>query len=152
MRWIVDINLPQVRINNPDVLPLESLTGDLFLQAHITNRYIVSADYEKVINKMPSINTNTIAVLFDEQNVTTEGLIRNLIHFEFCMQNNTTFKKPGSIYLIDTDRNIFYEKEMVHSLKWKDGNNPKGFLMLSNKIGLIQHFFLAKLFQVNRVN
>ena len=35
---------------------------------------------------------------------------------------------------------------MVLSLKWKDGNNPKGFLMLSNKIGLIQHFFLAKLF------
>ena len=69
--------------------------------------YIVSADFEKIINKMPSINTNTIAVLFDEQNVTTEGLIRNLIHFEFCMQNNTTFKKPGSIYLIDTDRNIF---------------------------------------------
>jgi len=38
MRWIIDINLPQVRINNPNVLPLENLTGDIFLQAHITNR------------------------------------------------------------------------------------------------------------------
>ena len=83
MRWIADINLPQVRINNPDVLPLENLTGDLFLQAHITNRYIVSADIEKIVKKMPSINTNTIAVLFDEQNITIEGLIRNLVNFEF---------------------------------------------------------------------
>ena len=85
MRWIVDINLPQVRMNNPDVLPLENLTGDLFLQAHITNRYIVSSDIEKIINSMPSVNTNTIAVLFQEQNITIEGLIRNLVHFQFSL-------------------------------------------------------------------
>ena len=59
MRWIVDINLPQVRINNPDVLPLESLSGDLFLQAHITNRYIVSADFEKIIKKS-TFTTSTL--------------------------------------------------------------------------------------------
>ncbi|MBS96600.1 MAG: hypothetical protein FI695_06085 [SAR202 cluster bacterium] len=122
MRWIADINLPQVRINNPDVLPLENLTGDLFLQAHITNRYIVSADIEKIVKKMPSINTNTIAVLFDEQNITIEGLIRNLVNFEFCMQNNTTFKQPGSIYLIDTDRNIFLRERngsLIEMERWK---------------------------------
>ena len=71
---------------------------------------------------MPSINTNTIAVLFDEQNITIEGLIRNLINFEFCMQNNTTFKQPGSIYLIDTDRNIFLRERngsLIEMERWK---------------------------------
>ena len=111
MRWIVDINLPQVRINNPDVLPLENLTGDLFLQAHITNRYIVSADIEKVINKMPSLNTNTIAVLFDEENITIEGLIRNLVHFEFCMQTRVRAKHTPKwdVFCVNTVLGVKYE-------------------------------------------
>jgi hypothetical protein len=123
MRWIIDINLPQVRINNPNVLPLKSLTGDIFLQAHITNRYIVSSDMKKIVENIPHANTNTIAVLFQDQNITIEGLIRNLVHFEFCMKNNTSYKKPGSIYLIDTDRNIFLRERngsLVEMERWKE--------------------------------
>jgi hypothetical protein len=123
MRWIIDINLPQVRINNPNVLPLENLTGDIFLQAHITNRYIVSSDMKKIVDNIPNANTNTIAVLFQDQNITIEGLIRNLVHFEFCMKNNTSYKKPGSIYLIDTDRNIFLRERngsLVEMERWKE--------------------------------
>ena len=123
MRWIIDINLPQVRINNPNVLPLKSLTGDIFLQADITNRYIVSSDMKKIVENIPHANTNTIAVLFQDQNITIEGLIRNLVHFEFCMKNNTSYKKPGSIYLIDTDRNIFLRERngsLVEMERWKE--------------------------------
>ena len=61
--------------------------------------------------------------LFQDQNITIEGLIRNLVHFEFCMKNNTSYKKPGSIYLIDTDRNIFLRERngsLVEMERWKE--------------------------------
>jgi len=123
--WLVDQNLPQVAADDPDVLPVTHRGRDILTEAMKDNRWVVTANRNFLESRTIPFNCPPI-VIVSAGFCTEEGLLRNLLHFEFCLLHEQRDRpKEGQRFLVEMDRAIYRllpEGGMEELETWKAPN------------------------------
>ncbi len=109
IRWLIDNGLPQVDAVEPDTLPLSRCRRDLVTEAIHQGRWVVTANRDILKDRTLPINCPPIAVV-DNQDCSEEGLLRNLLHLEFRLnqqEQESGRYRAGQRFFIDMDRSIY---------------------------------------------
>ena len=114
IRWLIDNSLPQVEAVEPDTLPFSHCRRDLITEAIQEGRWVVTANRGILRGRTVPSNCPPIAVV-DSKDCSEEGLLRNLLHLEFCLLHQQGQEsgryRAGQRFFIDMDRSIY----RVHS-------------------------------------
>ncbi len=110
VRWLIDNGLPQVEAVEPDTLPFSHCRRDLITEAIQERRWVVTANRDILKGRTVPSDCPPIAVV-DSKDCSEEGLLRNLLHLEFCLlhqhgQESRRYR-DGQRFLIDMDRSIY---------------------------------------------
>ena len=107
IRWLIDQDLPQIKTKHPDTLPITECDRDVMTEALKHERWVATGNRNLLLARTIPLGCPPIAIVSGGL-CTEEGLLRNLLHFEFCLHHeNRTRSLVGERFLIDLDRAIY---------------------------------------------
>ena len=107
VRWLIDRDLPQIEGQEPDTLPITQCKRDIVTEALRDDRWVVTRNRNFLESRTIPFDCPPIVIL-DGGLCTEEGLRRNLLHFEFRLQQDNKNRRPGGQrFLVDLDRSIY---------------------------------------------
>jgi predicted nuclease of predicted toxin-antitoxin system len=108
IRWLVDLDLPQMTLERPDVLPIYECDNDIMTEAIKKSRWIATRD-RRFLEFYTESNSPPPMVIINGGFCPNESLIRNLLHFEFCLlrDNGNKLAQARRIFLMDLDKAVY---------------------------------------------
>lgn len=108
IRWLVDLDLPQMTLDRPDILPIYQCDNDIITEATKKSRWIATRD-RRLLEFYTESNSPPPMVIINGGFCPNEGLIRNLLHFEFCLRRDKGNKLTQSrqLFLMDLDKSVY---------------------------------------------
>ena len=107
IRWLIDQDLPSLSGEGSDTVHLSECGRDALWEALKDGRAVVTCNRYLMDCRTIPFNCPPIVVVSDGQ-CTEEGLQRNLLHLEFCLQHRQeNMSWEGQRFMIDLDRSIY---------------------------------------------
>ena len=108
IRWLVDRDLPQLTAERPDTLPVTQCGRDIMAEALREDRWVVTRNRHLLESRTIPFNCPPI-VIVNGGFCPEEGLLRNLIHFEFCLlhEQHKSRSPDGQRFLMELDRAVY---------------------------------------------